>query len=148
MDLQWDINRLDKDTEGLIILTNDGDMTFKLTHPKYSFPKTYECLVKGIVDQKAVEQLSKGVESETDEGIYLTQPAVVEVMKYKMGASVLHITISEGKKRQIRKMCAAVSHPVIQLKRIALGNLKDDHLKIGQWRKLTEKEIMYLKGLV
>ncbi len=104
-------------------------------------------MVKGLVGKREILSLAKGVTIETDDGLYKTMPAEVEFVKKTIGATILRITITEGKKRQIRKMCAAVGHPVIQLKRIALGDLTDDSLKVGQWRDLTQKEIDYLKGM-
>ena len=143
----YTVGRLDKDTEGLLLLTNDGDLTFQLTHPKNQFPKTYLCLVKGHIQESEIDQLKKGVLIEHEGEEYLTQPAEVELVRIKRGASLLRITICEGKNRQVRKMCDAVGHRVIQLKRIALGELNDSKLKAGQWRHLTEKELTYLKSV-
>lgn len=142
----YPVGRLDKDTEGLIILTNDGDLTFNLTHPSHEFPKTYLCLVEGHPTAEQVDALRKGVTIPVDEGNYLTAPADVQVVKSRRGSTVLEISIREGKKRQVRKMCDAVGHPVIALKRTAIGRLRDDGLKAGQWRYLDADEIAYLKG--
>lgn len=143
----YPVGRLDKDTEGLLILTNDGDLTFRLTHPSHQFAKTYRCMVAGHVDEKTLQALAAGVVIDCDGTPYRTRPAEVEVLRTKRGATVLQIVIGEGKKRQIRKMCDAVGHPVIQLRRIALGDIRDDALKVGQWRELHPDEIDYLKGV-
>ncbi|MEA5072649.1 MAG: pseudouridine synthase [Eubacterium aggregans] len=143
----YTVGRLDKDTEGLLVLTNDGDLTFRLTHPRHHFKKTYTCLVKGRMEDEAVDLLREGVLIDNDGEAYQTQPAEVTVLRRKRGATLISITISEGKNRQVRKMCEAVEHPVIQLKRVALGDLKDPALKAGKWRYLTAAEVDYLKGV-
>ncbi len=112
----YTVGRLDKDTEGLLILTNDGALTQRLTHPSHAFTKTYECLVKGHPDEAAIKALESGVTIQNGDENYLTRPAGVEVLKKKRGATLLEIVISEGKNRQIRKMCEAIGHPVIHLK--------------------------------
>ena len=143
----YTIGRLDKDTEGLILVTNDGEMTEKLTHPRHQFEKTYWALVKGHMDASSIQKLKNGVDIEVEDGIYRTKPAKVNILKEKRGATMIEIIISEGKNRQVRKMCNAVNHPVIQLRRVGLGDLKDPGLKNGEWRKLTEAEVNYLKGV-
>ncbi len=139
------VGRLDADTEGLMILTNDGDLTFGLTHPSHEFEKTYRALVKGKLTVGDAAILSKGVEIDVDGIPYTTLPASVEIKEHRRGATIVVIKICEGKKRQVRKMCAAVGHPVIALKRTAIGQLTDDTLKPGDMRDLTIDEINYLK---
>ena len=139
------VGRLDADTEGLIILTNDGDLTFALTHPSHELEKTYRALVKGKLSAKDAAILSKGVVIDVDGSSYTTLPASVRVIEHRRGATLVIIKIREGKKRQVRKMCAAIGHPVIALKRIAIGDLSDDDLKPGNMRDLTFDEINYLK---
>lgn len=147
------VGRLDKDTEGLLILTNDGDLTYRLTHPKFHIAKTYLARVKGHISRAALEQLMKGVainlgDMNEDANWYTTKPAKAAVMKEKRGSTLLRITISEGKKRQVRKMCAAVGHPIVSLRRVAIGSLTDDTLKAGQWRPLTAEEVARLRNEV
>ncbi|WP_295362178.1 pseudouridine synthase [uncultured Pseudoramibacter sp.] len=143
----YSVGRLDKETSGLLILTNDGDLTFQLTHPSRHVTKTYRCTVRGKVSAYEVKQLRDGVSIPMDDGSrYQTQSAEVEVVKENRGSTVLTIRISEGKKRQVRKMCAEVGHPVIHLERKAIGSLTDPSLKPGQWRYLTKEEIERLKA--
>lgn len=141
----YPVGRLDKDTEGLIIMTNDGEMTFRLTHPGHGFTKTYLCKVQGQLSNQDLMQLQTGVTIEVAGDLYLTRPAKVELLSKRRGSTSFVITISEGKNRQIRKMCAAIGHEVIALKRIALGQLQDAKLRSGEWRYLTKEEIHYLK---
>ena len=128
-----------------MILTNDGDLTFALTHPSHELEKTYRALVKGRLTGSDAAMLEKGVVIDVDGESYNTLPASVRIQKHKRGATLVIIKIREGKKRQVRKMCAAVGHPVIALKRIAIGDLTDDSLKPGAMRDLSAEEIMYLK---
>ncbi|WP_195268739.1 pseudouridine synthase [Eubacterium sp. 1001713B170207_170306_E7] len=141
------VGRLDKDTEGLLILTNDGDLTFRLTHPSHEFDKVYEGLVKGIPAADELRRFAEGVEIEEDDHtLHTTAPASVQVLKTYRSTALLQMTIHEGRKRQIRKMCAAIHHPVIHLKRVAIGSITLKGLKAGEWRYLTEEEIRYLRG--
>ena len=133
------VGRLDKDTEGLLILTNDGDLTFRLTHPSHEFNKIYEGLVKGIPSAGELRLFD-------DHTLHTTAPASVQVLKTYRSTALLEMTIHEGRKRQIRKMCAAIGHPVIHLKRTAIGSITLKGLKAGEWRYLTEEEIRYLRG--
>ncbi|WP_329885876.1 pseudouridine synthase [Pseudoramibacter faecis] len=142
------IGRLDKDTEGLLILTNDGDLTFRLTHPSYHLGKVYEAVVKGRVTAPALAALREGVAIPLDDAgtkTYRTQPAEVTVLQHKRGSTRLSIALHEGKKRQIRKMCAAVGHPVVALRRTAIGDIADDTLKPGEWRHLRPDEVAKLR---
>lgn len=138
----YTVGRLDMETEGLLLLTNDGDLTFYLTHPKHEFEKTYVGLVKGCPDQTSLAMFRQGMDIED----YHTAPAAIKIIKESRDTSLLEMKIHEGKKRQIRKMCAAMGHPVIDLKRIAIGELTLGNLKPGEWRYLNKDEIMYLKG--
>lgn len=139
------VGRLDRDTQGLIILTNDGSLTQKLTHPGKQVAKTYEALVSGFPSRKDMEALAGGVEIELDDGTtYLTAPAQVMLIKRFSGQSLLTIAITEGKKRQVRKMCAAVGHPVIALNRTAIGSLTAGELAPGDFRELTPAEVEHL----
>lgn len=138
----YTVGRLDMDTEGLLLLTNDGDLTFRLTHPSHEFVKTYIGLVKGCPDNSCLEAFRHGIDIED----YHTAPAAIKVLKVNRQTSLLEMRIHEGKKRQIRKMCAAIGHPVIDLKRVAVGELTLGKLKPGEWRYLNHDEITYLKG--
>jgi len=137
------VGRLDKDTEGLLLLTNDGELAYKLTHPKHGIEKTYIVKVKGKVSKKAVNVLQKGVILEEGK----TSPAKVRILKRGIDFTLLEMKIHEGKKRQIRRMCEKVGHPVIELKRVKIGELTLKGLKAGEWRYLTNKEMEYLKNL-
>jgi 23S rRNA pseudouridine2605 synthase len=137
------VGRLDYDTEGLLILTNDGDLTFKITHPSHNIDKTYRALVAGKIEQKDIDTFRNGIIIDG----YKTSPAKLEKLDYRNGSSLVNITIHEGRNRQVRKMCHAINHRVIKLKRISIGSLKLGELKTGEWRYLTEAEVKYLYSL-
>ncbi len=139
----YPVGRLDYDTSGLLLLTNDGDLTFKLTHPKHNVEKTYIARVAGIPDQDAIESLKSGVYIDG----YKTARAKVDIVKTLEGSTSVKISIKEGKNRQVRKMFSAVGHEVLALKRIATGNLFLGELKRGEFRDLTDEEVRYLKNL-
>ena len=133
------VGRLDMYTSGALILTNDGDFVYKLTHPKHEITKTYTITLVGIVTESEVEQLRKGVEIED----YVTRPAQVRILKIdkEKNISRLEIIIHEGKNRQVRKMCEAVGKKVIALHRSKIGDIGVKDLKIGTWRYLKISEI-------
>lgn len=136
----YSVGRLDKDTEGLLFLTNDGTFGLRLTHPRYKMPKTYRVEVKGELTGAEVEKLLKGISSE---GQWLHAERIFQIRS--LGYSTeLHLVLGEGKKRQIRRMMAAVGHPVKRLVRLAIGPIKLGELKTGQWRYLTDEEIQAL----
>jgi len=137
------IGRLDYDTDGLLILTNDGDLTYRITHPKHNIDKTYRALVRGRVGIEDVEAFGRGMEIED----YVTSPALLKVTGEVKGNSIVEITIHEGKNRQVRKMCSAIDHEVIKLTRIRIGNISLQGLNSGCWRYLDAEEVNYLKGL-
>ena len=137
------VGRLDYNTTGLLIMTNDGDLTYSLTHPKHEVYKTYIATVAGVVSNKRVAQLRKGV----DIGGFVTSPAKVKVLKQNPRSAVVEIQIREGKNRQVRKMFATVGNKVQSLERVAIGDLKLGRLMSGHYRKLTRQEIEYLKSL-
>ena len=136
------VGRLDMYTSGALILTNDGDFVYKVTHPKHEITKTYTVTLKGIVNKTEVEQLRKGVIIED----YITKPAKVKILKTdeEKDISRLEITIHEGKNRQIRKMCESIGKKLIALHRSKIGNIDVKDLKIGQWRYLKESEVKQL----
>jgi len=137
------VGRLDYDTSGLLLLTNDGQFAYKLTHPKYEINKVYIAKVKGIPSKEEIKKFETGLEIEN----YITAPAKLNVKKKLGNASVLEIVIHEGRNRQIRKMCEAIGHPVIELSRISIGNVSIGSLPVGKWRYLTEKEIQSLMNI-
>ncbi|MCR2032314.1 pseudouridine synthase [Anaerofustis stercorihominis] len=134
------VGRLDKDTTGLIILTNDGDFAYKLTHPKYEKEKTYEALVKGKVDSKALDKLKQGVVIDGKK----TSRAKVRLVKMIGVNSLVEITLIEGRKRQVKKMCEKVGHKVIKLNRTMENGLSLGDLEVGEYRKLTKNEVSRL----
>ncbi|MEW6182061.1 MAG: pseudouridine synthase [Bacillota bacterium] len=138
------VGRLDFDSEGLLLLTNDGELAHRLTHPRFKVPKVYLALVDRRVDREALAILRKGVE--LNDGT--TRPAQVEVARRESARTLLRITVSEGRKRQVRRMCAAVGHPVIELRRVSVGPLRLDGLQPGGYRHLTNKEVELLKRQV
>lgn len=137
------VGRLDYNTTGLLIMTNDGDLTYTLTHPKHEVYKTYVATVAGVLSDKRVAQLRKGV----DIGGFVTSPARVKVLRQNPRSAVVEIQIREGKNRQVRKMFAAVGNKVQSLERTAIGDLRLGRLMTGHYRKLTRQEIEYLKNL-
>lgn len=139
----YPVGRLDYDTSGLLLLTNDGDLTYKITHPKHNIDKIYEAYIKGIPTKDEIDFFEKGLKIED----YKTSEAKLKIVEKKGKNSVVRITIHEGKNRQVRKMCDKINHPVIELKRISIGNIKLNNLKEGEYRPLTNKEIKYLYSL-
>lgn len=137
------VGRLDYNTSGLLLLTNDGDMAYRLTHPKHQVTKTYRALVAGVLTRGEIAALSRGV----DIGGFVTSPAQVTVVKQAKRSTLVEIRIHEGKNRQVRKMFAAVGHNVQELQRTAIGNLQLGRTKEGHYRKLKKAEIEYLKSL-
>lgn len=139
------VGRLDYDTSGLLLLTNDGGLTYKLTHPKHDVDKTYIAKLYGIPDEGALQKFRRGVFIDGKR----TKPAKIQIIdKDKDGRfCTAEIIIHEGRNRQVRKMCEAIKHPVAQLKRVATGELKLGNLPKGKFRHLTEKEVKYLKKL-
>lgn len=132
------VGRLDYDTSGIIILTNDGDFTNKMTHPKYHVEKTYIARVKGILTNKDVDDFKNGVV--IDNG-YKTAPAVMKIIKINKFTTCVQVTISEGRNRQIRKMFKKIGHDVLQLKRVQIGNIKIEDLKEGEFRYISTEEV-------
>ena len=137
------VGRLDRDTTGLLLMTNDGELANKLAHPRFHVEKTYRAKVAGVLSDKKLNALRRGV----DIGGFVTSPAVVEVVKQTGKSAIVDITIHEGKNRQVRKMFATVGCPVKELCRTKIGDLYLARLKEGTYRKLTRPEIEYLKGL-
>lgn len=138
----YPVGRLDYNTEGLLIMSNDGDFTYALTHPKHEKEKVYEALVSGIVLHGAVDKLEKGVYIDGKK----TAPAKAEVLEHRKNTSIIRIAIHEGRNRQVRKMCESVGHKVLALKRTSIDGIELGNLPLGKWRHLNENEIKRLKG--
>jgi 23S rRNA pseudouridine2605 synthase len=135
------VGRLDFDTTGVLLLTNDGDLAYRLMHPKYEIEKVYHASVFGEVEDSALLQLREGVE--IDEGVRVK--AEVRILRRgREGKTLLEFRIHEGKKRQIKRMCRAVGHHVVSLERINFAGLTSKGLKPGQWRELTANEVKRL----
>ena len=138
------VGRLDMYTSGALILTNDGDFVYKVTHPKHEIEKTYTVTVKGIIKNEEVEQLRKGVKIDD----YITKPAKVKILKTdtEKNISRLEIVIHEGKNRQVRKMCELVGHKVLALHRSKIAGIGVKDIPLGKWRFMKEKEIRKILG--
>jgi len=138
------VGRLDMYTSGALILTNDGDFVYKVTHPKFEVEKTYIATLKGQVLEEEVEKLRNGVEIDK----YISGKAKVKLIKYdeEKNISRLAITIHEGRNREVRKMCEAIDRKVLALHRDKIGNIGVKPLKIGEWRYLLEKEVNSIIG--
>ena len=138
----YPVGRLDMYSEGLLILTNDGELTNRLTHPKHEMPKTYSVIIKGEISPDALHKLNSPMEIDG----YKLKPVKVRVISLKDGATNTLFTLNEGRNRQIRKMCEAVGLTIMRLTRISIGKLRLGELERGKWRDLTKNEIEYLKG--
>lgn len=137
------VGRLDKDTEGLLVLTNDGILAHKLLSPKKHVPKVYYAHIEGVVTEEDVEKFAEGVE--LDDG-YMTKPGKLVILK-SASQSEIELTIQEGKFHQVKRMFESVGKRVTYLKRISMGNLKlDDHLALGEYRELTAEELNCLQN--
>ena len=144
----YPVGRLDYDSEGLLLMTNDGDLAAMLTHPRHGVERTYEARVAGIPDEAAVERLRRGIPLDGKR----TLPADVTLLtrgrghrELRDGNGVLVITIREGRNRQVRRMCEAVGHPVRKLTRTKIGPIADRRLKPGEWRELSAAEVRALR---
>lgn len=133
----YPVGRLDKETTGLLILTNDGDLTYKLTHPKFEKAKEYEVRVAGKITEGSLEKLREGVKLWGEK----TNPTTIE----RLSGTRFRITLTEGKNRQIRRICRKVGFPVLELKRVKIKGLAFEDVKMGEWRFLTEQEMKILK---
>lgn len=139
----YPVGRLDYDTEGLLLFTNDGDLAFRLTHPRNEIPKTYLVRVEGTLTEKDLNPLRSGVELD---GV-LTKKCKTHIVETNKAYTKVHITITEGRNRQVRRMFESIGRTVAFLKRIQIGNLKIAGLDRGKTRKLTDAEVAYLKNL-
>ena len=139
----YPVGRLDYDSEGLLLLTDDGELTFRLTHPKNEIPKTYLVRIEGSIGEQQLNKLRSGVELDGK----LTKRCKIKVVETDKEYTKLHITITEGRNRQVRRMFEMVGKEVVFLKRIRIGELSLGSLDRGKVRKLTPEEIFYLKNL-
>jgi len=145
-DYVYPVGRLDYDSEGLLLLTNDGDLAARLTHPRHGVERTYEARVAGTPDEDALERLRRGIPLAGRR----TLPASVTLVppRGRHDDALLLLTIREGRNRQVRRMCEAVGHPVQTLKRVRIGPIGDRRLKPGAWRELRADEVEALKKAV
>lgn len=137
------VGRLDADTTGLLLLTNDGDLAYKLTHPSNEVSKRYIAIVKGVPNKFELEKFRNGMMIDGRK----TSKASIKIAKKYEDESILDIVIHEGRNRQVKKMCEKINHPVKKLKRVAIGELEIGGIDIGNWRHLEKDEIQYLKKL-
>lgn len=142
----YPVGRLDFDSEGLIVLTNDGDFAERLSHPRFELERRYEAQVAGVPDERDLARLRRGIELDGRR----TLPARVylrRVLDSRRGPqAILELALREGRNRQVRRMCDAIAHPVERLRRVAIGGLEDPRLKSGQVRDLTPEEVAQLRG--
>ena len=140
----YPVGRLDYDSEGLLILTTDGELAQRLTHPSNEVPKTYLIKIEGTATEATLNPIRSGIEIE---GGYVTKKCKAHIVETNKEYTKIHITITEGKNREIRKMFAAIGREVTLLKRIKVGELTLRGLDRGKWRKLTKQEVAYLMSL-
>ncbi len=138
------VGRLDYNTEGLLILTNDGELANRILHPRYKLPKVYLALVKGKVSKNTLRKMKRGIELEDGFAV----PDDVRIVRYEGDNTLLEITFHEGRKHIVKRFLASFGHPVIKLKRIAIGPLTLGKLPPGKWRDLSERELRQLFSAV
>jgi pseudouridine synthase len=136
----WPVGRLDADSGGLIILTNDGELTNRLTHPSFGATKTYTALVAGDIGPRVLRRMREGVE--LDDGP--ARAVTARIVDRSSGRTLVEVVMTEGRNREVRRMFDAVGHPVVELTRTAIGPLRDPRLKPGAWRPLTPSEVATL----
>lgn len=139
----YPVGRLDEDSEGLILLSDDGTLANLVSHPRYGIPKTYELKIRGHIEGEDVQKVERGVW--LAEG--RTGPARIRIRKRGRDVSRVEVTLTEGQNRELRRIFARLGHPVLSLRRIRIGNLTGKGLKIGQFRRLSEREVRELKAL-
>ncbi len=139
----YPIGRLDRNTTGILIITNDGDLTNKLAHPRYEIEKEYEAIVEGKMSTREIKEAESGIEIEGK----FTAPCKISMLEKSDKSTTLKIKLHEGKKRQIRVMFESVGHKVVELKRVKYAGLTLGRLKAGHWRELTKEEVKMLREL-
>ena len=141
----YPVGRLDYESEGLLLLTSDGDLAARLTHPSHEVEREYHARVRGVPDRHAIERLAKGIVIDGRK----TAPADVKLQKVMEGEdgtdAIMSIVLHEGRNRQVRKMCDAIGHPVVRLRRVRIGPITDEHIRPGEFRELDAKEIAALR---
>lgn len=137
----YPVGRLDLESEGLLLLTDDGDLTYRLTHPRHEIPKIYHVRLAGDVNEDQIKALAQPIELDG----YLTQPVEISLLSHRDNATILRMVLYEGRNRQIRRMCAAQGLTVLRLCRVAIGDLTLGNLAPGRWRYLTRSQVEYLK---
>ena len=135
------VGRLDVDVEGALLLTNDGELAFRLMHPKYQVEKVYLATVTGEVTREALARIEEGVPLEDGP----TAPAKARIVNRRQGTTLLRLTLHEGRKREVKRMCAAIGHPVRELQRVSIAGITARGLRPGEWRYLTSHEIAALR---
>jgi 23S rRNA pseudouridine2605 synthase len=142
----YPVGRLDFDSEGLLLLTNDGDLAARLTHPRHGIRRVYEARVLGIPDAHDLDRLSRGIVIDGRR----TEPAEVKLLPSARDGkeAAIAIAVREGRNRQVRRMCEAIGHPVVRLRRVAIGPIRDPKLRAGRWRELTAVELRELRRAV
>lgn len=144
----YPVGRLDYDTSGVLLMTNDGSLDFKLTHPKHQIDKVYVAKVDGIPDEKDLNQLRKGVKLERNLKSAPAEAKVIKKVGEEGGNSLVELTIHEGRNHEVKKMMSSIGHPVEKLKRISFAGINLDGLEAGKWRPLRKREIRDLFELV
>ena len=144
----YPVGRLDYDSEGLLLLTSDGDLAKRLMHPSHQIAREYQARVRGVPDRHTLDRLASGVPLDGRR----TSPAEVRIQKVietaAGGDALLAIVLHEGRNRQVRRMCEAVGHPVVKLRRVRIGPITDDHIRPGEFRELSDREVAALKRAV
>ena len=140
----YPVGRLDYDTEGVLLLTNDGDLAYRLAHPKFQVEKVYEARVEGEFTKEAAYKIEAGIELE-DGAI---GHGKVRILSFQGNVSKIRLVLTEGRKREVKQLCKAVGHPVIQLRRKRFATITRVGLKLGKWRYLSDEEVSELKELV
>ena len=142
----YPVGRLDYDSEGLLLLTSDGELAARLTHPRHAVPREYEVQVRGVPDRLDLDRLGRGIVLDGRS----TAPAVASLRKVIEKASgsqaIMSLAIHEGRNRQVRRMCDAIGHPVVRLRRVRIGPISDPRLKPGRFRELTPREVASLRA--
>ena len=144
----YPVGRLDYDSEGLLLLTNDGELAARLTHPRHGVPRVYEARVRGVPDAAALKRLARGVVVDGRRTSAATAGLVSAGRGRAGDQSLIRIGVTEGRKRQIRYMCESVGHPVVRLRRVAIGPIRDRTLRPGEFRDLTPGEVAALRRAV
>ncbi len=140
----YPVGRLDYDTEGVLLMTNDGELAYRLTHPKFQVPKLYEACVKGRFVEEDATRIAAGIKLEDGAQGH----AQVRILSQNEKTSTIRLVLKEGRKREVKQLCKSVGHPVLSLTRLEFGGITCHGIESGKWRKLTQAEVNNLRGLV